>query len=182
MKVESFDAGSVRTGGLATLIFPAAGDFYQRYATDLDTMTAEGAGSFAPGDPKVQITFELDSTANGTGWPTGAAHGLKIDNISYAAPRFYVSPSVRRLVRTAIRRAGERACGAGDVADLAVSDAESIVSGGDARPESYRGFRQRALPRLQGWPGRQPCRLRGHHGAGCDGEYRRWHHARHGGE
>ena len=93
VKIESYNSGSTRTGGLATLIFPAAADFYQRYALDLDKMTADGPGSFNPADPKVRISFEIDNTANGTGWPLGAAHTLKFDNISYATPKYYVKPA-----------------------------------------------------------------------------------------
>ena len=83
VKIESYSSGNVRTGGLKTLIFPAAPDFYQRYAIDLDKMTADGTGTFNSADPKIRIFFELDSTANGTGWPMGAAHSLKIDNVNY---------------------------------------------------------------------------------------------------
>jgi len=93
VKIESYNSGNVRTGGLATLIFPAAPDFYQRYAIDLDKMTADGSGTFNPADPKVRIFFELDSTANGNGWPIGAAHSLKIDNVNYSTPKYYVKPS-----------------------------------------------------------------------------------------
>ncbi len=95
VRIESYDnaATPARTGGLQTLIYPAAGDFYQRYALDLDKMTPEGAGAFVPSASKVRISFELDSTANGTGWPTGTAHTLKIDNINYSTPKYYVKPA-----------------------------------------------------------------------------------------
>lgn len=92
VKIESYNAANARSGGLETLICPAAPEFYQRYTIDLDKMTPEGAGTFAPGDPKVRIYFELDSTANGTGWPAGT-HTLKVDNISYATPKYYVKPA-----------------------------------------------------------------------------------------
>lgn len=93
VRIESYNAANARTGGLATLIFPAAGDFYQRYAIDLDKMSTDGAGVFNPADPKVRIFFELDSTANGTGWPTGSAHTLKIDNVNYSTPKYFVKPA-----------------------------------------------------------------------------------------
>lgn len=93
VRIESYNSSSVRTGGLQTLIFPAAGDFYQRYALDLDKMTPVGAGAFVPSDPKIRIFFELDSTANGTGWPSISGHTIKIDNVNYSTPKYYVKPA-----------------------------------------------------------------------------------------
>lgn len=93
VRIESYNSANARTGGRSTLIFPAAADFYQRYAIDLDKMIAEGGGTFNPADPNVRISFELDSTANGTGWPTGSPHTLKIDNVNYSTPKYYVKPS-----------------------------------------------------------------------------------------
>ncbi|MBC8011131.1 MAG: chitobiase/beta-hexosaminidase C-terminal domain-containing protein, partial [Burkholderiales bacterium] len=93
VRIESYNSSSLRTGGLQTLIYPAAGEFYQRYALDLDKMTPDGPGAFVPTDPKVRIFFELDSTANGTGWPAAAGHALKIDNINYSTPKYYVKPA-----------------------------------------------------------------------------------------
>ncbi|MBC8008623.1 MAG: Ig-like domain repeat protein [Burkholderiales bacterium] len=93
VKIESYNSSSVRTGGLSTLVFPAAANFYHRHAIDLDTMTPDGPGAFVPGDPQVRIFFELDSTANGTGWPAAAGHVIQIDNIGYATPKYYVKPA-----------------------------------------------------------------------------------------
>jgi len=92
VKIESYDNAtpSVRTGGLKTLIFPAAPDFYQRYAIDLDKMTADG--NFDPAATKMRIYFEIASTANGIGWPAGASHTLKVDNVNYSTPKYYVKP------------------------------------------------------------------------------------------
>jgi hypothetical protein len=93
VRIESYDNASVRTGGLQTLVFPAAGDFYQRYALDLDKMTPDGPGAFVPTDPKVRIFFELDSAAGATGWPAAAGHTLRIDNLNYSTPKYYVKPA-----------------------------------------------------------------------------------------
>ncbi|BCM88516.1 hypothetical protein IAD21_00349 [Abditibacteriota bacterium] len=87
VRVESFNAKKNRTGGLETTIYPAAPDFFQRYALDLNTMTPNGAGKFNPTDPNLQLSFELSSPA----WPDGASHEIRIDNVQYATPTFYVS-------------------------------------------------------------------------------------------
>lgn len=93
VRIESYNNSSIRTGGLQSLIFPSAGDFYQRYALDLDKMTPDGAGAFVPSDPKVRIFVELDSTANGTGWPAASGHVLRIDNVNYSTPKYFVKPA-----------------------------------------------------------------------------------------
>ena len=85
VRVESFDSKKRRTGGRVGRIFPAAPAFYQRYALDLDTLRPDGAGKFQPTAPFVQFTFEL------TGVGAGEAE-LRVDNVNYATPAFYVSP------------------------------------------------------------------------------------------
>jgi len=86
--VESFDASRARTGGLTTTIFPAAADFYQRYALDLSTMKAAGAGRFDPTAPFVGFTFQ---TGTAEGWPAATHHEVRLDNIHYAKGAYYVS-------------------------------------------------------------------------------------------
>lgn len=93
VKIESYNSSNARTGGLKTLIFPAAPDFYQRYALDLSTMSPDGAGAFNPVDPKVKIYFEIDNTSGGEGWPRAAGEEVRIDNINYATPKYYVRPN-----------------------------------------------------------------------------------------
>lgn len=93
LKVESYDSNGLRTGGLRTLIYPATANYYQRFAIDLSTMTADGAGVFVPTNPKIAVSFELDSTAGGDGWPNTAGLNLKIDNFHYATPAYYVKPA-----------------------------------------------------------------------------------------
>ena len=88
VRIESFDAKKIRTGGLETTIYPAAPNFHQRYALDLSAMSAAGAGRFSPTDPHIQLTFVVASPA----WPDKASHELRIDNVQYARPAFYVSP------------------------------------------------------------------------------------------
>ena len=60
-KIASLDVKGKRTGGLEKLIFPAAPDFLQRFALDLNTFEASGAGKFEPTAPQNQLAFEIDS-------------------------------------------------------------------------------------------------------------------------
>ena len=93
--IESFDSSPtpVRTGGLKALIYPAAANFYQRFVIDLDKMTPDGAGVFNPTNSNVRISFQIDNTVNGTGWPNVATNTLQIDNVNYATPNYYVKPA-----------------------------------------------------------------------------------------
>lgn len=86
VRIESFDAKQKRTGGREGVVYPAAPDFYLRAALELSTMKAFGGGAFKPTDPFVKITFRID------GADAAAAAGLRIDNLAYAAPAYYVSP------------------------------------------------------------------------------------------
>ena len=92
VRVESFDAARRRTGGLAGLIYPAAPDFFQRYALDLSTLKWVGPGKFQPTAPFVQFTFRIAGASVGADWPTGAERQLRLDNVNYAGPAYYVSP------------------------------------------------------------------------------------------
>lgn len=85
VRVQSFDKNKKLTGSLLGTIFPAAPDFFQRYALDLDTLKNDGAGKFDPTAPFVQFSFA------GTG-TTNAEYQMRLDNVSYATPAFYVSP------------------------------------------------------------------------------------------
>ncbi|MBC8040281.1 MAG: Ig-like domain repeat protein, partial [Opitutaceae bacterium] len=92
VRLESYDdAGTLRTGGLSRLIYPAAPNYYQRFALDLSTFAPDGAGTFVPTAKKILVTFELDSAAGGDGWPAASGLTLKIDNLNYATPAWYVA-------------------------------------------------------------------------------------------
>lgn len=93
VRIESFDAAGARTGGLAAFGHPAAADFYQRYAIDLGTMTAFGPGAFQPLAPQIQFSFEIASTVGGDTWPSAADHEVRVDNVHFASPAYYVSPA-----------------------------------------------------------------------------------------
>lgn len=93
VRIESFDAEKRRTGGLETIVHPAAPNDYQRFAFELSDMKPSGAGVFDPTARQVGITFEINSGAAGIGWPSCAGHELRVDNLFFAAPALYVSPS-----------------------------------------------------------------------------------------
>jgi hypothetical protein len=93
VRIESLDAETRRTGRLEKIIHPAAPKDYQRFAFELSDMKPAGVGVFDPSAPKVSITFEMNSSVAGIGWPTCAGHELCVDNLYYAAPALYVSPS-----------------------------------------------------------------------------------------
>jgi len=88
--IESYNAKHERTGGREGLIYPASPDDYQRHVLDLGAMKPAGEGEFNAADPLVQISLSI---SNELGWATGAFHQLRLDNLSYAASAFYVSPS-----------------------------------------------------------------------------------------
>ncbi len=89
VRIESYDSGKNRTGGLQTLVYPAAPNFYQRYAVDLSTCTPAGAGTFQPNAPYVSFSFSVEGTA----WQGIGSPEIRVDNINYALPAYYVSPT-----------------------------------------------------------------------------------------
>lgn len=88
--IESYNAKHERTGGREARIYPAAPEDYQRHTLDLGEMTPAGEGEFNAADPLVQLTLTI---SNELGWATGAYHQLRLDNLCYAAPAMYVSPT-----------------------------------------------------------------------------------------
>ena len=88
VRIESYDHQHQRTGGLGAAVYPAAIDFYQRYAVDLSTMQESGTGTFNPTDPFVSLSFVLDSAA---AWTSDGRCELRVDNVQYAKPAIYVS-------------------------------------------------------------------------------------------
>jgi hypothetical protein len=88
VRVESFDKNKKRTGGLAGPIYPAAPDFYQRYALDLNTLKPFGSGKFQPTAPYVQFSY-----VGGGGAASEGDYQIRLDNVNYATPAYYVSPA-----------------------------------------------------------------------------------------
>jgi hypothetical protein len=122
VRIESLNSKGKRTGGLEGVIYPAAPDFYQRYALDLSTLKAFGAGKFNPAAPSVRLTFGIARDSGNLGWPAAANHWLRIDNVNYASPAFYVSPkgddsNDGRTEKTAFAtpQAAVNAAGPGDI-------------------------------------------------------------------
>jgi hypothetical protein len=91
VQIESFDRAHRRTGGLEGQVFPAAPDFFQRYALDLCTMHAFGPGRFRPTDPFVQLRFGVRADPM-VALPAARTYRLCLDNVNYAAPAYYVRP------------------------------------------------------------------------------------------
>lgn len=92
VRIESFSAAKRRIGGLTGIIYPAAPDFFQRYALDLYTLKRVGRGRFQPTAPFVKFTFEIAGASNRGGWPAGVDDQIRLDNVNYASPAYYVSP------------------------------------------------------------------------------------------
>ncbi len=96
VRIASYDGHHRKTGELEETVYPAAADFYQRYALDLSTMKPvgkpAGEGTFDPTDPFVSFTFELGSA---TAWTPSQLCQLRVDNVNYARPAWYVTPEGR---------------------------------------------------------------------------------------
>ncbi|MBC7809275.1 MAG: right-handed parallel beta-helix repeat-containing protein [Akkermansiaceae bacterium] len=90
VRIESFDANKKRTGGREAIVYPAAPDFYLRSAIEVSTMKSFGGGSFKPKDPFVKITFQIGNLP--AGMTETDPPELRVDNVGYATPAFYVSP------------------------------------------------------------------------------------------
>lgn len=156
VRVESFNAQRQRTGGLETVIYPAAPDFYQRYAIDLSTMKGVATGAFNPADPFVGFVVEV---GDATGWAAAQRHELRLDNVHYAVPAHYVSPQGKdtndgRTEQTAVatvRKAIERAV-PGDII--------LIMEGTYQRDREVANFARGGTPAawitLKNYPGHQP--------------------------
>lgn len=89
--IESFNAQKVRTGGRQAVVYPAAPNFPLRSAVELSEMVAVGSGSFQPTDPYIKITYSMDSLPEGSA--AEAMAELRVDNVVYATPAFYVKPN-----------------------------------------------------------------------------------------
>ena len=92
VRVESFDSHKKRTGGREAQIFPAAPDFYQRYALDLFQMKAVGAGRFRATDPFVQFTFAVGPHSPGDSHAEPCLRRCAWTMSIMPHPAYYVSP------------------------------------------------------------------------------------------
>ena len=90
VRVESLDAAGGATGALVGEVYPAAPDFYQRYAMELASLRPDqGGGTFDPSAAQCRISFGLRGEPN---LPGATSRELRVDNVQLAAPSYYVSP------------------------------------------------------------------------------------------
>ena len=87
LTLQSYDSTKTRTGGLQTLVYPAAPNFYQRYAVDLSTCQPTGTGTFQPNAPYVSFSFSTQDAS----WQGVSSPEIRVDNVNYALPAYYVS-------------------------------------------------------------------------------------------
>jgi hypothetical protein len=86
--VKSFDANGKLTGSRFAAVLPPVKEAWYRFSLDLDK-TKPLQGRFNPRAPKMQLVFELNDDDRPL---TRAANQvLRVDNVSFAAPTFYVS-------------------------------------------------------------------------------------------
>ncbi len=158
VRVESFDQNKKRTGGLETVIYPAAPDFYQRYALDLNTFKPYGAGKFVATAPFLGFTTALRASD----WKGVAKPELRLDNVHFAKPAFYVSAngndkSDGRTEKTALktpRRAVDLA-GPGDIIAV-MNGTYSHVGAQEGVVRFLKGGAPAAWISLKNYPGHKP--------------------------
>lgn len=89
---SSAAASGVPTGTLETVVMPPVAGSWFRHSLDLSGFSAvAGPGGFDPRAPFLEIQFELNHADGADPWPASAGHRVRIDNLSYTAPSFYVS-------------------------------------------------------------------------------------------
>ena len=153
--VESYGRDQKRSGGLESLIYPAAPDFYQRYALDLSDFKPSGSGKFQPDAPFVGFRFEISAE-----WKDVQKPEIRLDNVHYATPAIYVSPrgsdaNDGRTEKTALATP-QQALDVAEAGDIIVL-MEGIYQGG---LESVASFRRGGTPVawivLKNYPGHKP--------------------------
>jgi hypothetical protein len=155
VRVESFGADRKRTGGLVGRVVPAAPDFFQRYALDLSTLKPEGSGKFDPKSKYVQFSFE--GAGNGI---NGGEYQLRLDNVNYATPAFYVSPKGSDtndgLTEKTALATPQKALDTAQPGDI-ICLMEGTYDGGNAPVASFlRGGKPDAWIVLKNYPGQKP--------------------------
>jgi len=89
--IESFDENKQRTGALEITVYPAAAKHFMRSAFELSEMKPAGSGRFNPGAAYVQFSFSISNSMLSDG-PEVTEHILRVDNVLFASPAYYVSP------------------------------------------------------------------------------------------
>lgn len=154
VRVESLDKLKKRTGGIQTQIFPAAPDFYGRYALELSNMRAFGTGRFAANAPFLSFSFVDESSAGKS--------EIRLDNVQFAKPAWYVSASGNdnndgRSEKTAFAKPQKAVdmAGPGDI--IAVMNGSYLPNGAQ---EGIVNFTKAGTPgawiSLKNYPGHKP--------------------------
>ena len=88
--IESFNETKQRTGALEITVYPASAKHFMRSAFELSDMKPVGGGRFNPGAAYVQFSFSISNSLLSDG-PEAEEHTLRIDNVMFASPAYYVS-------------------------------------------------------------------------------------------
>ncbi len=88
--IESFNETKQRTGALEITVYPASAKHFMRSAFELADMKPVGDGRFNPQAAFVQFSFSISNSILSDG-AEAAEHILRIDNVMFASPAYYVS-------------------------------------------------------------------------------------------
>ncbi len=93
VRIRSYpSATAAASGELDTVIAsPAAGAYY-RHTLDLSSLRSR-VGSFDPRAPFIEIVLDINSYDGLSRWQRGGTKIVRLDNVSYTSPSFYVKPA-----------------------------------------------------------------------------------------
>jgi parallel beta-helix repeat protein len=95
--VHSYNAAGTLTGTRSTVITPPVAQAFYRHSLDIGSMT-NTAGSFAGDSRWIQIYFEIGngSVHGPSAWPSQSGLSLRVDNIAYTSPSYFVDEAAGR--------------------------------------------------------------------------------------
>ncbi len=90
--IRSYTSTGTLTGRSAATFVPPIANAYYRHSIDVSDFTIDGATAFNPTSARFELTFEI-AGGNGvvSGWPKAANNVIRVDNVSYTSPKYYVS-------------------------------------------------------------------------------------------
>lgn len=91
LTIASFDAKGRRTGARQTRLIPPVANAFYRHGVDVAAMRPLD-GRFDPLAPRIEFSFSLEDAPGVAPLPRKRDVQVAIDNLSYTAPSFYVSP------------------------------------------------------------------------------------------
>ncbi len=92
--LRSYTSAGALTGRSEAIVVPPIANAYFRYGLDVSLFTQAGASAFNPTSARYELTVEIaGANGNPSAWPKTANNILRLDNISYTSPKYYVSPS-----------------------------------------------------------------------------------------